>query len=244
MLYSTVLALEFSPVVLEKFKLNRLLAIVHKITPLLVTTGVILSTLHQSSLGSLFLIMPEKIDPLWYTPLLPVFFFVSALGVGLAMVIVESSLSSRAFRRGLDVGMLSDLGWAAVWVLAVYLALRFGDLALRGALGGAFRMSFAAVLFWIEVGVGAILPMLLLARPAVRSSAQGLFRCALLVVFGVVMYRLNMAVFSFWMYTGNYYVPSLIEVLVTLTLVTGGVAIFGIIAKYFPVFPKEDAHSH
>jgi Ni/Fe-hydrogenase subunit HybB-like protein len=243
MFYTTVLALEFSPVVLERFKLKTPLRIVHTITPVLVILGVILSTLHQSSLGSLFLIMPEKIDPLWWSSLLPVFFFVSAIGVGLAMVIVESSLSSRFFKRGLEMGILSDMAWAAVWVLAAYLLLRFGDLALRGVLASAFTPSFPSFLFWLEIGVGAILPMLLLARPSVRMSPTGVFRSAWLVIFGMVMYRLNLAIFSFWTYTGNHYLPSAAEILVTLTLVTGGVAAFAVIAKLFPVFGDHVEHS-
>ena len=242
MAYTTILALEFSPIVLERFHLKTPLRIIHALTPVFVILGVILSTLHQSSLGSLFLIMPEKINPLWYSPLLPVFFFFSAVAVGLAMVIVESSLSSRFFKRGLEIGILSDLGWAAVWVLAGYLALRFGDLVQRGALANAFTLSFPTFLFWLEIGGGAILPMLLLARTRVRTSPKGLFRCAALIVGGVVLYRLNLAIFSFWMYTGNHYVPSLPEFLVTLTLLSAGVVAFGVIARYFPVFDTEKAH--
>lgn len=239
-LYTTVLALEFSPVVLERFKLTWLNNLVHKMTPVLVIVGVILSTLHQSSLGSMYLIMPEKINSLWYTPMLPVFFFVSAMAVGLGMVIVESCLSCRAFKRGLELGILSDLGWAAVWVLAALLAIRFTDLVVRGALQLAFQPGLAAFLFWLEVGVGFILPMLMLARPSVRLSEKGLFRSALLIVFGVVMYRMNMAVGNFWMYTGNYYLPSLTELLITLTLVSAGVVGFGLIARFFPVFVNSD----
>jgi Ni/Fe-hydrogenase subunit HybB-like protein len=239
MLYSTVLALEFSPIVLERFKLKTPLRIIHTITPILVIVGCILSTLHQSSLGSLFLIMPEKINPLWYSSLLPVFFFVSAVAVGLAMVIVESSLSSRFLKRGLEIGILSDLAWAAVWVLACYLLLRFGDLVQRGVLAQAFTVSFASFLFWLEIGIGAILPMLLLGRKSVRTSPKGLFRCAVLIVGGMVLYRLNMSIFSFWMYTGNAYVPSLGEFLITATLVSVGVVAFGLIAKHFPVFVEH-----
>jgi Ni/Fe-hydrogenase subunit HybB-like protein len=239
-LYTTVLALEFSPVVFERFKWTAPLKLIHKFTPILVIVGVILSTLHQSSLGSLFLIMPEKISPLWYTPLLPVLFYVTAIAVGLGMVIIESNLSSRAFKRGIEMGILRDLGWAAAWVLALYLVIRFADLAVRGALGLAFQPTFQTLMFWIEVGGGAILPMLLLRQESWRFSASGLWRCALLIVFGVVMYRLNMAITSFWMYTGNIYIPSLAEILVTLTLVTGGVVAFGVIARLFPVFLKEE----
>ncbi len=99
-LYLTVLALEFSPVVFERFQLHRPLRVVKAVTIPLVIAGVLLSTLHQSSLGSLYLIVPEKLYPYWYSPLLPVFFFISAVSVGLAMVIFESNLSARAFRPG------------------------------------------------------------------------------------------------------------------------------------------------
>ena len=106
MLYTTVLALEFSPIVLERFHLYKAIKIIHGAVIPLVIGGVLLSTLHQSSLGSLYLIMPEKLHPFWYSPLLPVFFFISAIAVGLAMTIFESSLSSKYFGRELEIGIL------------------------------------------------------------------------------------------------------------------------------------------
>ncbi len=96
--------------------------------------GVILSTLHQSSLGTLYLIMPNKLYPFWYSPLLPVFFFISAIGVGLAMTIFESYMSSKYFRRQLELPLLSDLGRILAVVLSVYAVLRFEDLYHRGVL--------------------------------------------------------------------------------------------------------------
>ena len=238
-LYLTILTLEMSPVALERFKLKRPLAIIHKLTPFIVLAGIILSTLHQSSLGSLFLIVPEKVYPLWYSPLLPVFFFVSAVAVGMGMIILESSLSSKYLHRGLELELLSDVGWAAVFVLALYVTLRFADLAVRGALPLAFTPNFPAFLFWLEIGLGAIVPMLMLTRRSVRFSAKGLFRCGALIVFGVVMYRLNLSIFSFWQYSGNIYIPSLAEILVSVTLVSVGVVAFGVISKFFPIFSDE-----
>src|SRR5512137_1095249 len=82
MLYTTVLALEFAPVVLERFRLERPRRMLRAVSTPLVIAGVILSTLHQSSLGSLYLIVPEKLHPLWYSPLLPVLFYLSAVGIG------------------------------------------------------------------------------------------------------------------------------------------------------------------
>ncbi len=134
MLYTTVLSLEFLPVVLEKFRLTNAIKLLKKISIPLIILGVLLSTLHQSSLGSLYLIVPEKLYGLWYTPYLPVFFYVSAIAAGCGMIIFESFLSSRAFHRGLEMGLLSEIGRVAVVMLAVYLTMKVVDLADRNAL--------------------------------------------------------------------------------------------------------------
>ena len=128
MLYTTVLALEFSPIVLERFNMQKPLKIIRAILIPLVIFGVILSTLHQSSLGTLYLIVPEKLYPLWYSPLLPLFFFLSAIAVGLAMTIFESSMSSKHFGLQLELPVLQELGRVLVVVLGVYAILRFEDL--------------------------------------------------------------------------------------------------------------------
>src|SRR6202020_1972181 len=134
MLYTTVLALEFSPIVLEHFHLHRLLRIVRSVMVVFVILGVLLSTLHQSSLGTVYLIMPNKLHPFWYSPILPAFFFLSAIAVGLAMTIFESSMSSKYFGRALELHILQELGRVLVVVLGVYAILRFEDLYHRGVL--------------------------------------------------------------------------------------------------------------
>ena len=134
MLYTTVLSLEFSPIVLERFGWHKPLKIVKAILIPLVIGGVILSTLHQSSLGTVYLIMPDKLHPFWYSPLLPVFFFISAIAVGLAMTIFESSLSSKYFGQQLELPILQELGRVLMVVLSVYAILRFEDLFHRGML--------------------------------------------------------------------------------------------------------------
>ena len=127
-LYSTVLTLEASGMVFEKLRWKRAARIQHAITVPLVIMGVILSTLHQSSLGTLYLIVPGKLHPIWYSSMLPILFWVSAVGIGLAMVIVESRLSSRAFGRQLEMHILSEVGRVLVAVLGVYGVLRVFDL--------------------------------------------------------------------------------------------------------------------
>ena len=146
MCYTTVLALEFSPIVLERFHLTKPLKFVKAALIPLVILGCILSTLHQSSLGTMYLIMPEKLHPFWYSPLLPVFFFISAIAVGLAMTIFESSISSRVFGRQLELPIIQELGRILLVVLSVYGILRFEDLYHRGVLRQAFIRSIRDLL--------------------------------------------------------------------------------------------------
>src|SRR3972149_5365503 len=133
MLYSAVLALEFIPVILEKFNMEKPLKILKSISIPLVLAGFLLSTLHQSSLGTLFLIVPEKLNGLWYSPLLPLFFFVSAIGAGLAMVIFESFLSYRFFKKELEIDLLEGLSRVIVVILGAYFMLKVLDLFHRNA---------------------------------------------------------------------------------------------------------------
>lgn len=239
MLYLTVLALEFSPVVLERFRLAKPLKIIKAITIPLVIVGVLLSTLHQSSLGSLYLIVPSKLHPLWYSALLPVFFYVSAIGVGLAMVIFESNLSARAFGREIEMPLLAQLGKALVVVLAFYGVLRFQDLAGRGALRFLREPSTESVLFGLEVLLGLLLPLLMLVQRRVRESREGLFAAAILVIAGFLLNRLNVSITGMEATSGTHYFPRWTEVSVTLSLVGAGFLIFALAVRYLDVFEPQ-----
>jgi len=240
MLYTTVLALEFSPIVLERFNLQKPLRIVQKILIPLVICGVILSTLHQSSLGTLYLIMPEKLHPFWYTPLLPVFFFLSAIAVGLAMTIFESSMSSKHFGLQLELPVLQELGRVLLVVLGVYGVLRLEDLANRGALKLAFHPGYETYLFWLEICLAIILPVILLMQKRVRTSPQGLYFSAVLVVLGFITNRMNVSITGFEGSTGVRYFPKWSELAVTGMIIAAGFALFGLAVKYLPIFPKEE----
>lgn len=128
MLYTTILALEFAPIVLQKYHLEKPLNFLKPISIGLIIAGIILSTMHQSSLGTLFLIMPDKLNALWHTPIIPVLFLVSAIGAGIAMVIFESILSAKAFKREVEMEALSTLAMGIPWVLGIYFILKIGDL--------------------------------------------------------------------------------------------------------------------
>jgi len=241
MLYTTVLALEFSPIVLERFNLQKPLKVVRAILIPLVICGVILSTLHQSSLGTLYLILPEKLHPFWYSPLLPVFFFLSAIAVGLAMTIFESSLSSRHFGLHLELPVLQELGRVLVVVLGVYGILRFEDLANRSALKLAFHAGYETYLFWLEIMLAIILPLSLLVQKKVRNSATGLYLSAVLVVLGFITNRMNVSITGMEGSTGVRYFPKWSELAVTGMIIGIGFAAFGLAVKYLPIFPKEQS---
>ena len=239
MLYSTVLALEFSPIIFEKLEFARPQKILHTITIPMVILGVILSTLHQSSLGSLFLIIPEKVYPLWYSSNLPYLFFTSAVAVGPAMVIIESFLSSRAFHREIEIDILSQIAKVTVVALAVYLVLKIEDINTMKLWSVVFNFNFEGIMYWAEIVVGAILPMVLLISPRVRTKPAGLFISALLVVMGFVFNRLNIAITSIERSSGAAYFPAWTEISITLMIVALGFAIFRLAVRYLPIFPKR-----
>ena len=160
--YTTVLFIEFLPVMLEKINnfefipkrlpTRQVYHLLKKVSIGVIILGVVLSTLHQSSLGSLWVLVPTKLSPLWYSLYLPVFFWVSAIAAALTMTIVESTLSSKAFKRGLELNLLADLAKATVIVLAIYLIARGVDLVVRGAWPLLFQPTLQAAAFWAEMG--------------------------------------------------------------------------------------------
>jgi Ni/Fe-hydrogenase subunit HybB-like protein len=236
MLYTTVLALEFSPVVLEKFKLTRTIKVIKKIGIPLIIFGVLLSTLHQSSLGSLYLIVPNKLYPLWYSAYMPAFFYVSAIAAGCAMIIFESFLSSRAFKRGLELNLLADLARVCVVMLAVYATMKIVDLSDRRLLPLLVVPRLETYMYWLEAAVGVIAPFLILSREKGRRNPTALFAGATLVVLGFIINRMNVAITGMESWSGTLYFPSFTEFSITLMIVTLGFIAFYLIARYFPVF--------
>mgnify|MGYP000914865138 CR=1 FL=1 len=238
MLYTTVLFLEFLPAVFERLGWRSPLKALRGVMIPLVILGVILSTLHQSSLGSLYLIVPAKLHPLWYTPILPVLFFISAITVGLAMTIFESWHSSRAFGRQLELPLLAGLGRVLAVSLMVYLVVRFLDLAQRGVLRMALERRTESHLFVLEICL-TVLPMLLLFRRHIRWNPRALYACSVMVIFGFIANRLNVSVTGMEAGSGVSYVPRWTEVALTLSIVAAGFAVFRLAARYLPVFEQE-----
>jgi Ni/Fe-hydrogenase subunit HybB-like protein len=263
MAYLTVLYLEFLPVVCERFigrvrlpgplaafddALDRLLRALDgglsKTMFALILLGVVLSTLHQSSLGTLMVISGPKLHPLWSTPILPLLFFLSAVSVGFPMVIVESMLASRSFGLKPEMPLLSELGRIAAPLLGVYLAFRIGDMVIRESFVHLTTFGVASVMFAVEIVVGGVLPLRLLLSRAVRRSPAGLFTSAALVVFGVLLNRVNTFLVAYNPpYAETRYFPSVGEITVTLGMVALIVLLYRAAVMVFPVISLP-GHKH
>lgn len=238
-LYTTTLGIESSPMLFEKLKWNKAQKVVNNILIGAVIFGVMLSTLHQSSLGAVFLIAPSKMSPLWYSSLLPYMFLISAIAMGLAMVSTESMLSVRAFGHLIDPAIFTGLGRGMKNTLLVYLVLKLVLLLTGPGIGAAFDGSLAANMYLLEMAVGVLLPLGFLCNPAVLSNTTRLFGVNILVITGVLVNRLNVCLFSMQEYNtarGAEYFPSLMEFLVTLGIVSLGIFLFKMAAKHLPLF--------
>jgi Ni/Fe-hydrogenase subunit HybB-like protein len=238
-LYTLVLAAEISAMVFERLRWQLATRIVHRATLPLTLAAVLLSMLHQSSLGSLFLIVPGRLHELWYTPLLPLLFFLSAMGVGLVMTIIESNLSARAFGRALEAEVLQGVGRLAAIVLSIYLVVRGVDLIRTGALLGLWPIDRAGVFFLLEISIGFIIPIMLFSTVRIRKNSRWLYHAAQMTLLGFIINRLNVAITGFELVSGKTYIPAWTEIAVTLMLVTFGVTAFYLAARIFPVFEPD-----
>jgi Ni/Fe-hydrogenase subunit HybB-like protein len=241
MLYTTVLALEFSPVVFEYFGFHAPARLIHRLITPLVILGVILSTLHQSSLGSLYLIVPSKLHPLWYSPMLPLHFYISAIGAGIGMVILESYLSKRAFHRHLEMDLLEPLARGMVVALGIYGLMRLQSIQRNQAFGSILAFGYEGKMFLLEFTLGVILPVALMSFRRLRSNPDWLVGGAFLAVLGFVMNRLNISITGMEAASGVRYLPSAMEVIVSVGLVATGMAVFGFAVRTFPIFPEGNA---
>jgi len=251
MTYTAVLALEFSPAVFEALSRSNLaifrwfnwhipLRVIRSVQIPLVIAGVVLSTLHQSSLGSMLLMMPETLHALWYTPILPILFLTSAIAVGPAMVIFESTLSTRAFGHKLSLDILSGLGKAIPYILGIYLLLKLVDLTARGDIGLIFTAYPQNLLWWGEIIIGVVLPIILLSMPSIRQSRSAIFWSAVLVVLGLVFNRFNVSMLALSMRPGFTYFPHWMEVAISAALVADAMLVIWLAYRFLPMTDHEE----
>ena len=186
----------------------------------------------------------------WYSPILPVFFYVSAIGLGLSVEIFESSIISKAYKRPKHLDVLSGLGRAIPYVLGFYLVLKLGDLFIAGDFGLMFEGSLESYMFLAEMVIGVILPIILFALPKIRQSSSGLFWSATCVVVGIILNRLNVSMIAPQVpapiphLPQVTYFPAWTEFALTIGLVSFGILLYMVAVKYLPVFPEEGAEAH
>jgi Ni/Fe-hydrogenase subunit HybB-like protein len=236
-LYTGILTFELLPVILDRFKNARISKIVASITVGMVIAGITLSSMHQSSLGSLFVVQIHRLQPLWYSIIQPEFFLVSSLAAGIATIIIGSYVGIWLFKQTLSEKILAKLGSFLPWILAVYLAMKVGDLVLGRKLGMLFTSGTYSYLYIAE--------FLLLLAAAVwfsgrkrRSTRRGALIGALLVAAGILLNRFDVTWFALRPLHGITYFPSWIEVSLVLGIMAGILFVYAVVAHFFPIFSE------
>lgn len=260
MMYLTTLYIEFLPIVTERFicnvrlksalsflnkPLDKLLQILDKtlakVMFFFIILGVVLSTLHQSSLGTLMIIAGPKMHPLWQTPILPLLFLLSAISVGFPMVIFESLIASKSFGLKPEMDVLSSLGRIIPPILGIYLAFKIGDMVIRGTFVYLLQFNVPSTMFIIEVLFGVIIPLRMFLSETVLKSRVLLLIASSLVIFGVLLNRINNFIVAYHPpYSQGAYYPSFGEVSVTLGFAALLILGYRLIVMNFPVISLPD----
>ncbi len=245
MLYTTVLTLEFSPSLVEKIPLPRLRNLYlkwhHEILIGLVMIGAVLSSLHQSFLGGLYLLTKGKLDPIWYSQYLPTLFYLSAVPAGLAATIMAVYLCTRSLNARVDPSVLTEMSQVIAPLLYVYALFRGIDLFTHGGAPYIFMWRQEAALFWLEIGLFVIAPVILLSREKIRTNPQSLYFTCSLVVMGFIANRLNVSVTALERTSGFHYVPKWTEFALTLATVTAAAVAFHYAVLYLDILPKTSS---
>ncbi len=238
--YIMVLMIEFMPTVLEKFKAEKLLKMLNKVLFFVIALGVLLPTMHQSSLGTMLVAMGWKIHPLWQTlHLQPLLAVLTAFTMGFAIVVFEGSLSSVGFRRRPETHLLSGLGRFIVGLISIYLVIRFGEILINGKFGLIFAGDLASLMFIIETAL-FVYPLVVLLSPRARENGRLLLWAAVAMLFAGSLYRFNAFLITYDPGPGYSYFPAMPEIMVTVGLVAIEIMIFLFVVKKFPVLPREE----
>lgn len=262
--YLTVLYIEFLPIVCERFRgrvnlpgllrglngfVETMLRIMDntlgKVMNFFIIMGVVLSCAHQSSLGTLMVIAPSKLHPLWHSSILPLQFLLSAFAVGLAMVVFESMLASRSLKRPFEMPVLSPFARLIPFLLTIYLAAKVVDMANRGTWQYLQDFSLRSVSWSIEVLFGVLIPIAILLSHKLRRRPGWLFGAAAMVVLGVALNRINVFIIGYTPpFADKPYVPAWTEVLLTAGFIALLVLIYRLFIFLFPILPEEEGASH
>jgi len=245
-LYLTVLLIEYSPAAMEWLGFRKLRNWVVKLTLLLTIFGVILSTLHQSSLGALFMIVPSKLHPLWYSSYLPVYFFISSMFAGMSMVIFEGSLAHRYLKYKMDethlkesTGVAFGFAKAASWVMMGYVAIKIIGLSIDNNWHNLF--TGWGLWFLLELVGFVLFPAILYAVGSREKNLLLVRLAAIWTILGIILNRLNISVVAFnWhLPSAQRYCPSFMEVATSVFIVTLGIVVYRFIVTRMPILHEH-----
>ncbi|MDD2662635.1 MAG: Ni/Fe-hydrogenase cytochrome b subunit [Dechloromonas sp.] len=242
--YILVMWIEFSPVFLEKWGLKAEKKKLERVLFFFIALGTLLPMMHQSSLGTLLVVMGPQVNPLWQTPVVPLLYLLSAIAIGYGVVLFETCVASSAYRRQIEMHLLQPMARVMLGVLAVFVVVRFGDMIARGALGHAFAFSLEALFFWLET-ICFLLPFALAGRAADRRNPARLFLAGVALMLAGVLLRVNGFLIGYDTGVGvdhgwNYF-PSIAEMLVTMGMFAIEVLGYIVITRRFPVLPRAEA---
>lgn len=243
LLYSTVLMLETAPFLLERLGWHKWVHWFDRSITVIAIIGVTLSSLHQSTLGTLYLNMPHRLDGLWYTPILPLLFFISSVMAGLSLTMFAYPLASTILGRQVKPEVLRGLATGEAWVTLLYLLLKLVDLGLRGQLPNLLSFGPMSQLLGLELGLGAAIPVFLLIIPALRAQRWSQWLGAGLIMFGVLLNRFNATMFGQTPPPGTPpYSPHLIEWLTTFGILAGAALAWYVGVRVLVIFEEKAEH--
>ncbi|HEY85989.1 MAG TPA: polysulfide reductase NrfD [Chloroflexi bacterium] len=236
LLYTTILLIEISPDLFGRLNWAWPVNVASRLMTPVAIIGITLSTLHQSTLGTLYLNMPHRIHPLWYTPILPLLFFVSSIMAGLSMAIIAYKISIRAQGKEERCGVADGLAKGIAWVALLYVLLKLGDIVMAGELPALLALDMASLLMGLELVVGVILPMILFFIPAARKNNLAQWFASALILFGVFMNRFTATVFAQKAPPGAAYSPHILEWLSTIGLLAGVILAWYLAVRFLEIF--------
>lgn len=237
-MYTTIQVIEFGEIATERIA-KPWHKTFKKMMPFLLIIGIILPTLHQSSLGGLYLIEVGKLHPLWWSPYIPLLFLMSSFFVGPAMICIETGLAGKAFNHQVDVKILRSLARIGGAVMILYLLLRFGDFTARGIWPYVFAGGLESNMFLLEIIGGVLIPLVIIFGPWGRTR-KGLITYGILTALGIVLNRLNVVITGMVNYYGPGYIPAWTEIAVTVGLVAGGILVYCFLAENFRIIGHEE----
>jgi Ni/Fe-hydrogenase subunit HybB-like protein len=239
-IYIIILALEFAPALLERLGMQGLLKALNKVLFLFIALGILLPTMHQSSLGSLLIAMGHKVHPLWQVQhMQPLLALLTALLMGFSIVIFEASFSAIGFRRASEVSLLAKLNKVIIGLLLVFLLVRFVVLLLQGKLGMIFSADFASLMFIVETLL-FIVPLIILRSPVRRERGSQLLIAAVSLLMAGSLYRFDAFLLTFNPGPGFNYFPSVPEIIITLGVIAFEIMVYMVLVKILPVMHREE----